>query len=355
MKLLLFFSLLHSAGLPAQTYDFAAVTEQFQANLDAYGGRVVAIVEQTDRGEIFRFEAGAITQDTKLGVASCSKWLSGAIVLACAERGGSNSMTGWGDNVCLCRHFIGKNRSPCHWCPAYAASSPYHKPMKLHLFSAAVASILLMSCSERPAVTVETDTKLFNGTDLDGWSHVLVGDGVKKEDVWSVKDGVLVCKGTPLGYLVTKTTHQDFTLSFEWRWAPGGKPGNSGVLLRIAGEPATFMPKCVEAQLKHENAGDLWAFFGANITGDAARFQEIKDHKDLGNFKGIRKTKAAEKPPGEWNRYEINVSGGKIELKVNGEIVNQASGLDVLAGPIGLQSEGAEIHFRNIGLKETPP
>jgi hypothetical protein len=33
---------------------------------------------------------------------------------------------------------------------------------------------------------------------------------------------------------------------------------------------------------------------------------------------------------------------------VNGELVNQASGLDVLKGPIGLQSEGAEIHFRNI-------
>ncbi len=112
------------------------------------------------------------------------------------------------------------------------------------------------------------------------------------------------------------------------------------------------MPKCVEAQLKHENAGDLWAFFGANITGDAARLQEIKDHKDLGNFKGVKKTKAAEKAPGEWNRYEIKVSGGNIELKVNGETVNQASGLDVLAGPIGLQSEGAEIHFRNIELVE---
>ena len=53
-----------------------------------------------------------------------------------------------------------------------------------------------------------------------------------------------------------------------------------------------------------------------------------------------------------WNRYEITVSGGNLELKVNGEIVNQASGLDVLAGPIGLQSEGAQIHFRNIELTQ---
>jgi hypothetical protein len=222
--------------------------------------------------------------------------------------------------------------------------------MKHRILASAVAGILLVSSSD--TYSAETTNRLFNGTDLDGWSHVLVGDGIKKEDVWSVKDGVLVCKGTPFGYLFTNESYQNFTLTFEWRWAPGSQPGNSGVLLRIAGKPATFMPKCVEAQLKHENAGDIWAFFGANIEGDVARLKEIKDHKDLGNFRGIGKIKAAEKPPGEWNRYEITVSGGTIELKVNGETVNQASGLDVLKGPIGLQSEGAEIHFRNIELKE---
>jgi hypothetical protein len=104
----------------------------------------------------------------------------------------------------------------------------------------------------------------------------------------------------------------------------------------------------VEAQLKHENAGDVWGFFGASVDGSPERLQEVKDHKDLGNFKGYKKIKAAEKPPGEWNLYEINVTGGNLELRVNGELVNQASGLEVLSGPIGLQSEGAEIHFRNI-------
>lgn len=215
-----------------------------------------------------------------------------------------------------------------------------------------VAGILLASCSKTPTITAETTTALFNGTDLTGWSHVLVGEGLKKEDVWSVKDGVLVCKGNPLGYLFTNGSYQDFKLTLEWRWAPGTEPGNSGVLLRIAGKPATFMPKCVEAQLKHDNAGDIWGFFGATTDGSPERLQEIKDHKELGDFKGLKKIKAAEKAPGEWNRYEITLSGGNLELKVNGEIVNQASGLDVLAGPIGLQSEGAEIHFRNIELKQ---
>ena len=223
-----------------------------------------------------------------------------------------------------------------------------------------ISTVFLASCSKTEVTTSQSPAtqdsiELFNGRTLEGWSHVLVGDGVKKEDVWSVTDGVLVCKGKPLGYLFTDASYQDFKLTFEWRWAPGGQPGNSGVLLRIAGKPATFMPKCVEAQLKHENAGDAWGFFGATIDGPSERIQEIKDHETLGNFKGIKKIKAAEKPAGEWNHYEIIVSGSKMELKVNGELINQVQGLDVVSGPIGLQSEGAEIHFRNIRVAPNTP
>lgn len=229
--------------------------------------------------------------------------------------------------------------------------------MKIHTILATfTAGAFLSACSKTRTIPDETTTKttLFNGTNLDGWSHVLVGDGLKKEDVWSVSDGVLLCKGKPTGYLFTNSSYQDFKLSLDWRWAPGSEPGNSGVLLRIAGEPETFMPKCVEAQLKHENAGDVWGFYGARVEGPADRIQEVKDHKDLGNFKGVKKIKSAEKAPGEWNHYEITVSGGTLELKVNGQLVNQATGLNLVSGPIGLQSEGAEIHFRNIHLEQNP-
>lgn len=226
--------------------------------------------------------------------------------------------------------------------------------MRVNFLIAAAASLVLVSCLGKKTITrvqsVNTE-RLFNGENLDGWSHVLVGDGVKKEDVWSVQDGVLVCKGQPLGYLFTKESYQDFTLSFEWRWPEGKEPGNSGVLLRITGEPKGFMPSCVEAQLKNGSAGDIWGFFGAKVAGESARMVEVKDHKDLGNFNGVKGMKVLEKPSGEWNKYEIKVSGGDLELKINGEVVNRASGLDVRPGPIGFQSEGAEIHFRNIELK----
>ena len=52
-------------------------------------------------------------------------------------------------------------------------------------------------------------------------------------------------------------------------------------------------------------------------------------------------------------RFEaIIVDGSNITLYVNGELVNQAWDVQDIAGKICLQSEGAEIHFRNIKIKE---
>ncbi len=78
----------------AQTYDFTAAKAHLESNLDLYGPRgVVAIVEQRGRGETFRFEGttGApalqLTDNTKVAIASATKWYSGAIVLKVAELG----------------------------------------------------------------------------------------------------------------------------------------------------------------------------------------------------------------------------------------------------------------------------
>lgn len=195
--------------------------------------------------------------------------------------------------------------------------------------------------------------ELFNGENLEGWSHLLWSeDGSAKElsmeDVWSVKDGVLICKGKPLGYLQTTADYRDYVLNLEWRWAD--QPTNSGVLLRIQQKPETFLPKCVEAQLQHGSAGDLYAFFGASLTGDPQRYQLIESEK-IGDFHAVKKIKALENPPGEWNHYRIEVKGDTVRAFINGELANEGSGIDVISGPIGLQSEGSEIHFRNIRLE----
>jgi len=46
---------------------------------------------------------------------------------------------------------------------------------------------------------------------------------------------------------------------------------------------------------------------------------------------------------------------GVIKLSVNGKFVNGISRASVRKGYLCLESEGAEIHFRNIRILELPP
>ena len=88
--------------------------------------------------------------------------------------------------------------------------------------------VLLLTLLVGTSVTVgQEKIDLLAGEGLDGWESHLIEDDVKKQDVWSLEDGILKCTGTPLGYLYTKQKFQDFKLSLQWRWAPGTEPGNT--------------------------------------------------------------------------------------------------------------------------------
>jgi hypothetical protein len=220
---------------------------------------------------------------------------------------------------------------------------------------ATVATTLtLTSCcnpqqSGRKAVALE----LFNGRNLDGWTHVLADPAVPREAVWSVKDGILICQGTPLGVLHTKQSFQNFRFTSEYRWAPGTKPGNSGILTRINGEPRA-LPRCAEVQLMNGSAGDVLGLQGLKVAAGQPRFFEIKAHQIAGDIAGVKKTAGAENPGGEWNRVEVLAEGGTYTVWVNGQQINQVTGVEVIAGPLGLQSEGGEIHFRTATLTPLP-
>jgi hypothetical protein len=226
------------------------------------------------------------------------------------------------------------------------------KPACLIVTAAALAAMVL------PAATLAQPQgiRLFNGKDLSGWSHFLVDPKVPAADVWSVKDGVLVCKGEPLGYLYTNAEYTSFRLIVEWRWAPGaaarlGKAPNSGVLMRVNGETKPKgVPRAYEAQLQAGNAGDLYGFWGMPLEGAADRRREAKGHELLGDMVGFKKTEAAENPEGEWNTYEITLDGASLVVLVNGKKVNEATAATVIPGRIALQSEGGEIHFRRVEI-----
>ena len=170
------------------------------------------------------------------------------------------------------------------------------------------------------------------------WNFFLTDPDAKMEDVWSVKDGILECQGKPMGYLATKTQYEDFKLIVEWRWPE--KPDNSGVLMRITGDPM-MLPNCVEAQLQNGSVGDMYGFQGFKIDGEKSR--RFDNRNVAGGLRGLKKSESNEKNPGEWNQYDITVQGGKIIVILNGKKVNSATDCDVHAGQIGLQSEGAPV------------
>jgi hypothetical protein len=180
---------------------------------------------------------------------------------------------------------------------------------------------------------------LFNKEDLkDGYVYLKDSDA-DLEGVWRVLDGELRCSGKLVGFLRTRQEYSDYKLVFEWRWLQ--KPGNSGVLLRM-GDQEKIWPLCMEAQLMHNRAGDL--------IGMGCDFNENKAPKGGPISYTPRMNDSNEKEPGGWNKYEIVCKGDTIEVTINGQLQNKATGVGIRKGYIGFQSEGVPIVFRNIKL-----
>ena len=160
-------------------------------------------------------------------------------------------------------------------------------------------------------------------------------------EAFAVEDGLLKCKGLPIGYIRTRTKYESFRLVVEWRFDPESGGGNSGVLMRLHG-PDKVWPRSIEAQLNSGDAGDIW-----NI-GD---FPMKTVNERVSGRRTVKSSPSNEKPLGGWNRYEITLDGGNLELKVNGLVQNTATDCATVEGFIALQSEGVPIEFRKVTLQ----
>jgi len=187
--------------------------------------------------------------------------------------------------------------------------------------------------------------KLFNGKNLDGW--------VGFEDLWSVKDGVIVAKNVkPLTfstYLLTKRKFSDFRLIFAAKLVTSEM--HSGIALWGTVRPE--VSKNPEAdRTKYTYAGHLVMFpsgwglydlFGRNgIAVDAQ--PAIKAGKQH-----------------DWNDMEILAQGNRIRLAVNGHAVldwRDPEPERIKEGLIGLQLHSnnvpQEIHFKGLELTTFP-
>jgi hypothetical protein len=206
------------------------------------------------------------------------------------------------------------------------------------------AAVLAAAALAAPADDKKDEgfTPLFNGKDFTGWKFELAKKDADPAKTWSVQEGVIVCTGKPAGYFYTEKSFKNYVLRFDWRYKrPAGLTddkdfrGNSGCLVHIQ-PPQKVWPKCVEVQGMNRDHGMLLAVSGA----------KVNDKKfDAGKLAEVRK------PVGEWNTTEVLCKDGEVTAKVNGSQVSSGKS-DLTEGAIGFQSEGAEIHFKNILIKE---
>jgi hypothetical protein len=177
---------------------------------------------------------------------------------------------------------------------------------------------------------------LFNGKDLKGWKFF----PEKLEKSISVDDGHILVKGNPAGYFYTDKSYKNYILRFDWRYKrPAALEddkkfgGNSGLLVHIQSQ--NVWPKSLEVQGMNRDHGSFLPIGGV----------KLKDYK----FNRASLEKARHKV-GEWNTTEVSVKDGVVTSSVNGAPVASGS-IDLKEGPFGFQSEGAEIHFKNIKIK----
>ena len=57
---------------------------------------------------------------------------------------------------------------------------------------------------------------------------------------------------------------------------------------------------------------------------------------------------------GEWNHYYVRAINGEVRLWVNGEEVSGGTNIKPAWGYLCLESEGAPVQFRDLGIRELP-
>jgi hypothetical protein len=178
------------------------------------------------------------------------------------------------------------------------------------------------------------------------------------EESWKIKGKELICSGHPIGVVRSEKKYKNFLLHIEWKHMEAG--GNSGTFVWSNAKPGkNRLPNGVEIQMLELewvkiNTKDGKAPPVAYVHGEVFGVGGVKIVPD--NPRGTR-SKSVEnrcKGKGEWNTYDVVCVDGTIKLSVNGKFVNGISKSSKKDGYICLESEGAEIHFRNIRIIELP-
>jgi hypothetical protein len=186
-------------------------------------------------------------------------------------------------------------------------------------------------------------------------------------DTWSTREGMIHCKGTPIGVTRLKTPVRNFELVVEWRHLKFA--GNSGVFVWVSQDSLeklnarSRLPSGIEVQvLDHGYATryekeqgkkpDWFTTHGDVFSVGTSSMKPFPPSSPDGRRSFPRKNLS--KGVGEWNHYYVRAINGEVRLWVNGEEVSGGSSCKPAEGYLCLESEGSPIDFKNLRIRELP-
>lgn len=241
-------------------------------------------------------------------------------------------------------------------------------------------SLLLTACSTAATLAIAADnqapegfTSLFNGKDFTGWK-VPEGDNGH----WKVVDGVIdydaesEAKGDK--NLWCEREFRDFVLQVDWRIkeTPFINP-NVPYILPDGTHARDIAGKTMRMSLPDSDSGILIrgsVTYQVNIwcwpIGSGEMYGVRTNPKTDPELRAaVTPRTQADKPAGEWNRFEITVRGETVKVLLNGKTVLPGATIPGLpgAGRVGMQHHGGKkdgkwnsppslLQFKNIFIKE---
>jgi hypothetical protein len=253
-----------------------------------------------------------------------------------------------------------------------------------------------------PAVAAEPRS-LFNGKNLEGWETFLgpphasvkglplakndrgeylepVGAGKDPTRVYTVvqQDGAPVIRisGEINGALISREEFENYHLRLEMKWGERKWPPrenevrDSGVLYHSVGPQGGVLGSWMqsfELQIQEHDTGDFLCVGDGvivDVEGDQREASPFVTFRPAGPLhrgwrRRVIRNPRSEKPLGQWNTVELFVHGQTAVHVCNGKTNTIMTGLRRLVGKqevpatkgkIQIQSEGAEVFYRNISL-----
>jgi len=264
------------------------------------------------------------------------------------------------------------------------------------VFFATAILFILVNCSPSPKENWEV---LFDGSSLEGWDTYLGAQRIQDDttvyqplglnvdtSVFKIVnregENVLRISGQIWGGISTQREFENYhlQLQFKWgelKWFPREKDSDrrdSGLLYHGVGEHGKgdgYWLRSQELQIQEGDCGDYWGVAGAafdiKATLNADSIFQYDPQGSLRSFsqdskhgRHCKKYPDAEKPSGEWNTIDLYCFGNTSVHVINNKVVmvlensrqsDNGNETPLTKGKIQLQSESAEVFYRNIRIR----